>query len=75
MMAGKSSLNSDASWPGLYEAQTRVLDHQRKLHRWSRTDPVRQFGDVFNLVYDPSTLAVAWERLATGVPAPLVSTW
>jgi len=57
-------LNSDASRPELSEAQTRLLDHQRKLHRWSRTDPVRRFGDVFNLVYDRATLMVAWERVA-----------
>lgn len=57
-------MNSDASWPTLIEAQTRVLDHQRKLHRWSRTDPARRFGDVFNLVCERATLVVAWERVA-----------
>lgn len=64
MMAGRSPLNSGASWPSLDEARSRVLDHQRKLHRWSRTDPARRFGDVFNLVCDRATLVVAWERVA-----------
>jgi RNA-directed DNA polymerase len=57
-------LNSDASWPLLQAASARVLDHQRKLHRWARTEPGRRFGDVFNLVCDRATLVVAWERVA-----------
>jgi RNA-directed DNA polymerase len=58
-------LNSGApSWPGLYSAKLRVLDHQRKLHRWARADPGRRFGDVFNLVYDQATLLVAWGRVS-----------
>ena len=57
-------MNNGASWPSLAEAETRVLDHQRKLHRWSKTEPVRRFGDVFNLVCDCATLVVAWERVA-----------
>ncbi len=57
-------MNNDASWPSLSEAEARVLDHQRKLHRWSRTDPAHRFGDVFNLVCDRATLVVAWERVA-----------
>jgi RNA-directed DNA polymerase len=61
----ESSLNSDASsWPFLEAAQRRVLDHQRKLHRWAGADPERRFGDVFNLVCDHATLLVAWERVA-----------
>lgn len=58
-------LNSGVpSWPGLYSAERRVLDHQRKLHRWARADPDRRFGDVFNLVYDRATLLVAWDRVS-----------
>jgi RNA-directed DNA polymerase len=63
--AGKeSSLNNDAPWPGLVEANARVLDHQRKLHRWSKAEPARRFDDVFNLVCDRATIRVAWERVA-----------
>jgi RNA-directed DNA polymerase len=58
-------LNSDA--PDELErarAERRVLEHQRKLHRWARAEPARRFGDVFNLVCDQATLLVAWERVA-----------
>jgi RNA-directed DNA polymerase len=56
--------NSAPSWPDVVEAERRVLDHQRKLHRWARAEPERRFGDVFNLVCDQATLLVAWERVA-----------
>jgi RNA-directed DNA polymerase len=58
-------LNSAASWPTLGSAEARVLDHQLKLHRWAKDEPVRRFDDVFNLVCDPATLMVAWERVAS----------
>jgi RNA-directed DNA polymerase len=58
-------VNTGASWPMLEQAETRVLDHQRKLHRWARAEPGRRFGDVFNLVTDLATLLVAWERVAS----------
>ena len=48
----------------LYWAQRRVLDHQRKLHRWARAEPDKRFGDLFNLICDRATLLVAWERVA-----------
>jgi RNA-directed DNA polymerase len=59
-------LNSGASslWPTYGQAARRVLDHQRKLHRWARNEPERRFDDVFNLVCDRATLLVAWERVA-----------
>jgi RNA-directed DNA polymerase len=59
-------LNNDApsSWPTLGQAGTRVLEHQRKLHRWARAEPERRFGDVFNLVCDRATLLVAWKRVS-----------
>ncbi|MEU9763500.1 group II intron reverse transcriptase/maturase [Streptomyces sp. NPDC047987] len=60
-------MNSDApstTWPSIFAAERRVLDHQLKLHRWARADPDRRFGDVFNLICDRSTLLVAWERVS-----------
>jgi hypothetical protein len=36
---------------------------QTKLHQWAKTDPGRRFDDVFNLVYDPAFLVVAWGRV------------
>ena len=38
---------------------------QAKLHRWAAADPGRRFDDLFNLVHDPVTLIVAWDRVAT----------
>ena len=59
-------LNSDAPtvWPTITAAERRVLEHQRKLHRWARAEPQRRFGDVFNLICDRATLLVAWERVS-----------
>jgi len=37
---------------------------QAKLHRWAATDPGRGFDDLFNLVHDPSTLLMAFDRVA-----------
>jgi RNA-directed DNA polymerase len=43
---------------------TRVSEMQTKLHRWAVTDPGRRFDDLFNLVCDPVTLIVAFDRVA-----------
>jgi hypothetical protein len=62
---GEESLNSGAvDELTLYRVERRVLDHQRKLHRWARTEPGERFGDLFNLVCDQATLPVAWERVS-----------
>jgi RNA-directed DNA polymerase len=45
------------SWP-------RVSGMQAKLHRWAAADPGRRFDDLFNFVYDPATLKVAFDRVA-----------
>jgi hypothetical protein len=37
---------------------------QAKLHRWAAADPGRRFDDLFNFVHDPSTLTVAFSRVA-----------
>ena len=44
-------------------AEERVLGWQTKLHRWAGQDEQQRFGDLFNLVCDPATLLVAWERV------------
>ena len=36
---------------------------QAKLHLWAAKDPGRRFDDLFNLVYHPDFLTVAWERV------------
>jgi len=45
------------------QAEHRVLGWQRKLHRWAGEDAGRRFDDIHNLVCDPATLLVAWERV------------
>jgi RNA-directed DNA polymerase len=61
--ARRSALNSAAPWPGPDEAQARVLGIQRKLHKWAEDDQDRRFSDLHNLVCDPATLMVAWQRV------------
>ncbi|MCX6955322.1 MAG: group II intron reverse transcriptase/maturase, partial [Verrucomicrobia bacterium] len=42
----------------------RVSGRQAKLHQWAAAGPGRRFDDLFNLVCDPATLLVAFERVA-----------
>ena len=53
-------MNIGAPWPDPMVAEFRVLEMQTKLHQWAMADPGRCFDDLFNLVYDPAFLAVAW---------------
>ena len=41
-----------------------ISEMQTKLHRWAVADPCRRFDDLFNFVYDPGTLIVAFDRVA-----------
>jgi RNA-directed DNA polymerase len=45
------------------QAEERVLGWQTKLHRWAAQDEQKRFGDLFNLLCEPATLLVAWERV------------
>ena len=56
-------MNTDAPWPDLAEAESRVLHIQAKLHQRAVDDPHRRFDDLFNLVADPAFLVVAWDRV------------
>jgi RNA-directed DNA polymerase len=56
-------VNTDAPWPSLDEAWSRVLKIQTKLHHWAVDDPGRRFDDLFNLVADPAFLTVGWDRV------------
>ena len=47
----------------------RVLGMQAKLHRWAAADPGRRFDDLFNLVCDPATLQMAFDRVAGNIGA------
>ena len=47
----------------LYRAERRVREIQTKLHRWAVDEPHRGFDDLYNLVYDPAFLLVAWDRV------------
>src|ERR1044072_8821621 len=61
--AGRAASNSVAPWPGPTVAQERALGIQRKLHKWAEDDQDRRFADLHNLVCDPATLMVAWQRV------------
>lgn len=56
-------MNTGVPWPDLDEAESRVLAMQMKLHQWATADTGRCFDDLYNLVCDPSFLAVAWSRV------------
>jgi retron-type reverse transcriptase len=56
-------VNTGALWPSLEEAGPRVLAMQTKLHQWAVSDPDRRFDDLYNLLYDPAFLVVAWDRV------------
>jgi len=56
-------VNIGAPWPTLLEAKVRVLEMQTKLHQWASADESRRFDDLYNLVYDPAFLTVAWSRV------------
>lgn len=56
-------MNTDELWPDLNEAETRVLRMQAKLHEWATDSPDRRFVDLYNLVFDPAFLVVAWDRV------------
>jgi RNA-directed DNA polymerase len=55
-------LNGGAPLMGI--AYRRVSEMQAKLHRWAVADPGRRFDDLMNFVYDPATLAIAFDRVA-----------
>ena len=56
-------MNTGDLWPDLDEAELRVHEMQTKLHQWAISDPDRRFDDLYNLVYDPTFLVVAWSRV------------
>ena len=55
--------NRGAPNADLREARARVLHVQTKLRQWAKLDPNQRFDDLLNLVCDPATLAVAWDRV------------
>lgn len=56
-------MNTDERELTLYRAERRVREIQTKLHRWAVDEPHRRFDDLYNLVYDPAFLLVAWDRV------------
>ena len=62
-------MNAGASWPSPEVAAVRVLGMQTKLHRWAGEDEGRRFDDLYNLVFDPAFLTVAWGRVKGNVGA------
>ena len=56
-------MNTDELELTLYRAERRVREIQTKLHRWAVDEPHRGFDDLYNFVYDPAFLLVAWDRV------------
>jgi RNA-directed DNA polymerase len=63
-MPKDAPLNSGAAPADQPGPRWRVSGMQAKLHRWAAADPGRRFDDLFNLVGDPATLLVGFERVA-----------
>jgi RNA-directed DNA polymerase len=63
-MPKDAPLNSGALLDAQLGPRQRVSEMQAKLHRWAAADEGRRFDDLFNLVHDPATLLVAFERVA-----------
>lgn len=63
-MPKDAPLNGGAREPVPSGSWSRVSEMQAKLHRWAAADPGRRFDDLFNLVHDPATLTVAFDRVA-----------
>jgi RNA-directed DNA polymerase len=63
-MPPDAPLNSDAPPGRAVGPFGRVAEMQAKLHRWAAADAGRRFDDLFNFVYDPATLIVAFDRVA-----------
>jgi RNA-directed DNA polymerase len=71
-MPEDASPNGDAPQQQPAGPWSRVSEMQAKLHRWAAADAGRRFDDLFNFVYDPATLIVAFDRVAgnQGARAP-----
>jgi RNA-directed DNA polymerase len=63
-MPPDAPLNSDAPSARVMGSFGRVAEMQAKLHRRAAADKGRRFDDLFNFVYDPATLIVAFDRVA-----------
>jgi RNA-directed DNA polymerase len=63
LVQGRSVVNTAAPWLAPNEAEARVLHVQTKLHKWAASEQDKTFHDLFNLVFDPATLQVAWQRV------------
>jgi RNA-directed DNA polymerase len=65
-----ASVNTGAAgWPSYGQAFVAVRRIQNKLHCWAAADRGRRFDDLYNLVWDPTVLTLAWERVAGNMGA------
>jgi RNA-directed DNA polymerase len=63
-MSKDTGVNAPVAWLDEEFAESRVWRMQTKLHQWAAADPGRRFDDLYNLVFDPATLQVAFARVA-----------
>lgn len=68
-MAEDTGVNIPVRWPDPATARARVQRVQTKLHQWATADDDRRFDDLYNLVHDPATLVVAFQRVAANAGA------
>jgi RNA-directed DNA polymerase len=68
-MSKDTGVNTPVTWFEELEAESRVWRMQTKLHQWAVADPDRRFDDLYNLVYDPATLQMAFARVAGNLGA------
>ena len=68
-MPEDAPLNGGAPPADPSRAGMRVSEMQAKLHCWAAADPGRRFDDLMNIVYDPVTLQIAWDRVAGNIGA------
>ena len=65
-----ASVNTGAAgWPSYGQAFVAIRRIQNKLHCWAAADHGRRFDDLYNLVWDPTVLTMAWERVAGNMGA------
>lgn len=63
-MPPDAPLNSEAPPVRAMGPYGRIAEMQARLHRWATAGAGRRFDYLFNFVYDPATLIVAFDRVA-----------
>lgn len=68
-MSKATGVNTPVPWLDEDYVESRVWRMQTKLHQWAVADSGCRFDDLYNLVFDPATLQVAFARVAGNLGA------